>query len=282
MPTQIKPHSIDATRNYTFANTTVNTLTINTNVVANGGVGSAGQVLTSAATGNAYWASITVSPTLDNILTNGATSTKTIGVGNTTITGFANVTSTLQVAANVVLGTTTITANGGVGSAGAVLTSGGTGNVYWAAASGGGGATLTANTTDTQTFYLPMANTTTGSWSNAVVSSTNLYFVPSTGRLSATIFNALSDRTKKTDLTQITDVIAKVRMLTGYTYTLIDSGERSAGLVSQDAQLALPEAVHEQDGIQTLNYNGIIALLTEAVKVLCDKVETLEQSNAQN
>lgn len=281
MPTQIKPHSLDATRNYTFANTTVNTLTINTNIVANGGVGSAGQVLTSAATGNAYWASITVSPTLDNILTNGATSTRTIGVGNTTITGFANVTSTLQVAANVVLGTTTITANGGVGSAGAVLTSGGAGNVYWAAASGGG-ATLTANTTDTQTFYLPMANTTSGSWSNAVVSSTNLYFVPSTGRLSATIFNALSDRTKKKDFEQITDVIAKVRMLTGYTYTLIDSNERSAGLVSQDAQLALPESVHDQDGIQTLNYNGIVALLTEAVKVLCDKVETLEQSNGKN
>ena len=55
----------------------------------------------------------------------------TLAAGNTTITGFANVTTTFQVGANVVLGTTTISANGGVGTAGQVLTSGATGNAYW-------------------------------------------------------------------------------------------------------------------------------------------------------
>jgi hypothetical protein len=65
------------------------------------------------------------------VFTSGVSGITTLATGNTTITGFANVTSTVQLQANVVLGTTTITANGGVGTAGQVLTSGSTGNVYW-------------------------------------------------------------------------------------------------------------------------------------------------------
>jgi hypothetical protein len=82
----------------------------------------------------------------------------TLAAGNTSITGFANVSSTFQVGANVVLGTTTITANGGVGSAGQVLTSGSTGNVYWStvattldAVLGIGNTTTKALTTGTLT-----------------------------------------------------------------------------------------------------------------------------------
>jgi len=67
----------------------------------------------------------------NGVFTSGVSGITTLATGNTTITGFANVTSTVQLQANVVLGTTTITANGGVGTAGQVLTSGSTGNVYW-------------------------------------------------------------------------------------------------------------------------------------------------------
>ena len=88
----------------------------------------------------------------------------TLAAGNTTITGFANVSTTLQVTgaatfnANLTLGTTTITANGGVGSAGQVLTSSATGNVYWStvattldAVLGIGNTTTKALTTGTLT-----------------------------------------------------------------------------------------------------------------------------------
>ena len=59
------------------------------------------------------------------------TSNATLAIGNTTVTGFANVSSTLQVGGNVVLSSTTgISANGSVGSAGQGLVSNGSA-VYW-------------------------------------------------------------------------------------------------------------------------------------------------------
>lgn len=91
----------------------------------------------------------------------------TLAAGNTTITGFANVTTTFQVGANVVLGTTTITANGGVGTAGQVLTSGATGNAYWStvattldAVLGIGNTTTKALTTGTLTVNGAIRTTT--------------------------------------------------------------------------------------------------------------------------
>lgn len=227
----------------------------------------------------------------DSATANGASTltfnktTNAFGAPNTTITGYANVSSTLQVTgittlnANIVLGTTTITANGSVGSAGAVLTSGATGNVYWASASGGG-ATLTANSTDTQTFYLPMSNATSGSWSNAVVSTSKLYFVPSTGTLNSTIFNSLSDETQKTNKQRIVDALSKLKQLGGYTYMLIDSNEPSAGLLAQQVQLVLPEAITYDPvtGLLRLNYNAVMALVVESINELETRVGKLEDN----
>lgn len=100
----------------------------------------------------------------NGVFTSGVSGITTLAAGNTTITGFANVSSTLQVtglatfSANLTLGTTTITANGGVGTAGQVLTSGATGNVYWStvattldAVLGIGNTTTKALTTGTLT-----------------------------------------------------------------------------------------------------------------------------------
>ena len=83
----------------------------------------------------------------------------TAAMGNTTVTGFANVTSTLQVggvstfSGNVVLGSSGVSANGSFGTSGQLLTSNGS-SVYWANASSGVNAvqstytyTLSSNTT---------------------------------------------------------------------------------------------------------------------------------------
>ena len=92
-------------------------------------------------------------------LSGGLSGVTTAAMGNTTITGFANVSTSLQVggvstfSGNVVLGTSGVSANGSFGTGGQLLTSNGT-SVYWSNPSSGVNAvqstytyTLAANTT---------------------------------------------------------------------------------------------------------------------------------------
>lgn len=90
---------------------------------------------------------------------------------------------------------------------------------------------------------------------------------------------AYSDIRLKTDLTSIRGALEKVQLLTGYTYTRRDSGERHTGLVAQDVQRVLPEAVHlNPDGYLSVAYGNMVGLLVEAVKTLAEKVKKLEGS----
>lgn len=98
---------------------TITVINIQSNTItANGTVGAASQVLMSGgASGNLYWSTIS-SPTitLDATLAGGSTSSRTIGIGNTTITGFANITSTIQVAGVATFSNTVQTTSFGVGT----------------------------------------------------------------------------------------------------------------------------------------------------------------------
>jgi hypothetical protein len=102
--------------------------------------------------------------------------------------------------------------------------------------------------------------------------STNLSV---TGEVSATTFDSLSDVNFKKDLEVITGALDKVTQLTGYTYTLIESDKRSAGLTAQQVEEVLPEAVTDGDR-KTLNYNAVMGLIVEAIKELNDKVTDLQ------
>lgn len=165
-------------------------------------------------------------------------------------------------------------ANGSLGTASQVLFSNGTG-VYWANVVGG--AILTANNTDSQTFYLPMANATSGSWSNGVVSNTKLYFVPSTGTLNATIFNSLSDASKKTDVLTIDTGLSTVLSMRGVEFNWLDNGDRSSGVIAQELELIAPHLVKANvDGTKSVHYDGIIPYLIQAIHELNDKVKRLE------
>jgi hypothetical protein len=86
---------------------------------------------------------------------------------------------------------------------------------------------------------------------------------------------AYSDIRLKTDLTKIGDALAKVKALTGYTYTRTDTGERQTGLIAQDVQAVLPEAVIEGERL-SLAYGNLMGLMVEAVKELAARVEQLE------
>ena len=89
--------------------------------------------------------------------------------------------------------------------------------------------------------------------------------------------SAYSDIKLKADLMPIDDPLGKVAALTGYTFTRIDSGERQTGLIAQDVQAVLPEAVSEsEDGTLSLAYGNLAGLLVEAIKALRAELNDLK------
>lgn len=96
---------------------------------------------------------------------------------------------------------------------------------------------------------------------------------------------AFSDARVKTDLEVIGDALSKVKRLRGLTYQRTDKDdlERSVGVIAQEVEKVLPEAVmtieNEELGIKdfkTVKYGNMVALLIEAVKELSDKVDNLK------
>ncbi|EWD17053.1 tail fiber domain-containing protein [Klebsiella pneumoniae] len=92
-----------------------------------------------------------------------------------------------------------------------------------------------------------------------------------------------SDRRAKSDIKVIENALEKVETLSGNTYELHNTSggtTRSAGLIAQEVQEILPEAVtqdnEEDGGMLRLNYNSVIALLVESVKKLSAEVKGLK------
>ena len=90
---------------------------------------------------------------------------------------------------------------------------------------------------------------------------------------------AFSDKRLKANLSVVTSSLDKLGTLTGYTFDRTDMpGHRYAGLVAQEVQAVLPEAVAvNSEGILAVSATGVLALLVEAVKSLTAKVDRLEK-----
>jgi len=88
-----------------------------------------------------------------------------------------------------------------------------------------------------------------------------------------------SDLRLKTDLSVIVNALDKVNAITGYTYTRIDTGERQTGVIAQDVQNVLPEAVKEDGTNLAVSYGNMVGLLVEAIKELQDRIIHLENKN---
>jgi hypothetical protein len=89
---------------------------------------------------------------------------------------------------------------------------------------------------------------------------------------------AYSDRNIKKDIEPIPDALAKVSRLGGYTFTRIDGGsERRTGVIAQEVQEVLPEAVYTtENGTLTVAYGNMVGLLIEAIKELQQETEKLK------
>ncbi len=142
-----------------------------------------------------------------------------------------------------------------------------------------GGATLADDTTTDTTYYPALATSTSGTALTLKVTSTKLYFNPSTGTLNSTTFNSLSDATLKTDVVRINGAANAVKSIDGVEFTWKDTGKKSAGVIAQQLESILPHLVDTGgDGVKSVNYNGLIGYLIEAIKQQELRITHLERS----
>ena len=89
-----------------------------------------------------------------------------------------------------------------------------------------------------------------------------------------------SDIRLKKDIEPITGALGKVQELNGVTFMYTDehATDRSCGLIAQDVQAVMPEAVIEvdADGHLGVAYGNLVGLLVESIKELTARVEALE------
>lgn len=95
----------------------------------------------------------------------------------------------------------------------------------------------------------------------------------------------VSDERLKTNIQGIENAVAKVSQLNGYTFEYKADGKVSAGVIAQEVESVLPEAVSEKQlplktdddqEYKVVNYDALHGLLIEAVKELAARVEALE------
>ena len=88
---------------------------------------------------------------------------------------------------------------------------------------------------------------------------------------------AYSDDSLKTNVQTIDGALGRVEAVRGVTFDRIDDGSTSVGVIAQELEAVLPEAVHtDANGIRHVAYGNITGLLIEAVKELSAEVKELK------
>jgi hypothetical protein len=290
------------------------TTTIASQVSANGGVGSAGQVLTSRGanlspqwttvsgggggggtttnaltigtglTGTSFDGSSAVTIAIDSTV---ATLTGTQTLTNKTISGASNTISNIP---NSSLTNSTITINGSsiaLGSSATVTASTtnsltiGTG-LTGASFNGGAAVTIAIDSTvvtltGTQTLTnktLTSPVVSGGSINNTTIGDTTA----STGvftTVSATDFNSTSDGRLKKNVTPVKG-LEVVSQLNGCEFDFTDTNKHSSGVIAQDIEKILPHLVCNDKEYKSVAYAQIIPYLIESIKELSGEVESLK------
>jgi len=91
-----------------------------------------------------------------------------------------------------------------------------------------------------------------------------------------------SDRRLKDNIEVIPNALDKVQALSGVSFDWKKTGERSAGVIAQEVQEVLPEAVKEVtpvgggDSHLTVNYHALTSILIESIKELKAEIKELK------
>ena len=103
-----------------------------------------------------------------------------------------------------------------------------------------------------------------------------------------TAYGSVSDERLKENIEVIDNAVDKVKQLKGVTFNYKKDGKEGTGLIAQDLEKVLPEAVYtaktlgdhlkdeKEEEHLAINYGNTVGLLVEAIKELSAKIEKLE------
>jgi len=138
--------------------------------------------------------------------------------------------------------------------------------------------TLTNDNATNATYYPLLSTSTSGTISVANTSSLGLNYVPSTGTLSVTILSSTSDANLKENINTIDNALDIINGIDGVRFNWKDNKLPSAGLVAQQVAQFMPELItSDNKNNLSLNYNGIIGVLVEAIKAQQKQIDELNR-----
>ena len=135
--------------------------------------------------------------------------------------------------------------------------------------------TITNNTSTNADYYPTFVSGTSGNLEQTV-SSTKLTFNPSTGTLTCIDLNTTSDLNLKENIKTVENSLNTLTQLRGVSFDWKETGKSSYGVIAQELEEILPDLVTNGE-VKTVNYNGIIGVLIEAIKELKTEVEELKR-----
>jgi hypothetical protein len=127
------------------------------------------------------------------------------------------------------------------------------------------------------TFSGTVSTSSNLSVTGTITASSN---ITSSGTVTGAEVTATSDVALKENITTISDALATVDKLRGVDFTWKDGGKNGTGLIAQEVESVVPEAVLDvttnDETTKTIAYGNLTGVLVEAIKDLKKKVEALE------
>ena len=97
------------------------------------------------------------------------------------------------------------------------------------------------------------------------------------GTITCIDVNSTSDVNLKENIHQIKNPLDKVIQINGVGFRWKDSKEEAIGVIAQDIEEVIPELVKNSNGTKTVNYNGLVGVLIEAIKEQQRQIEELKK-----
>lgn len=260
---------VGTTDGQTLTNKTLTSPILTTPIVSSAGIafsGSTSGVTTvrasAVASGIATLPAITGSDTLVARNTTDTLTNKTIAAGSNTISGLTN--SNLSGSAGITNANLANSTISGVslGSNLANLTSG-------SFVSYSSGTTYNGSTAITVSVAATSLNT-----GNTIVAR-DISGDFTAGTITASNFNSTSDLTVKENIETFVNALSTVNSLRGVNFDWKETQKPSIGVIAQELEVVLPQLVNQGE-IKSVNYNGLIGVLIEAVKELSAEVQELK------